>query len=444
MRVLIIFIATFLFADVFNNQNLKVLKTLNIEANFINNTEFKKTYKYYTKYKTSYIYNIIDNGYELIPIIKNEIENSHLPKELVTVAMAESYMNLKAKSDKKAVGLWQFMPVTARRFGLRIDDYVDERRDIYKSTKAAIKYLNYLHNYFGKWYLAIMAYNAGEARIVEGVVRAKVDKLCKKLGNKCYKNKTIKKYRKIIRDYQHFGSKKYTPLFKLYKKLSNVKITLSDLLRYQKNLKRQYIPKETREYILKILSISFLYNKEKFVKLAQEKFEESILKPTFISVKVPPGTSLFYISKILNEPYRKIRNNNLQLKYSFTPPYEYYVYIPANKLAMFNIKFNPNKRKYVYIYKVKKGDNLLKISKKFDITVSMLRAYNKLGKYLHINQKIFIPLNYKFIKYRVKKGDSLNKIARKFGIPYKKIVKLNNLNSNIIRIGQILKIPQRF
>jgi len=444
MRFLIIFIATFLFADVFDNQNLKVLKTLNIEANFINNPKFKKTYKYYTKYKTSYIYNIIDNGYELIPIIKNEIENSHLPKELVTVAMAESYMNLKAKSDKKAVGLWQFMPVTAKRFGLRIDDYVDERRDIYKSTKAAIKYLNYLHNYFGKWYLAIMAYNAGEARIVEGVVRAKVDKLCKKLGNKCYKNKTIKKYRKIIRDYQHFGSKKYTPLYKLYQKLSNVKITLSDLLRYQKNLKRQYIPKETREYILKILSISFLYNKEKFVKLAQEKFEESILKPTFISVKVPPGTSLFYISKILNEPYRKIRNNNLQLKYSFTPPYEYYIYIPANKLAMFNIKFNPNKRKYVYIYRVKKGDNLLKISKKFDITVSMLRAYNKLGKYLHINQKIFIPLNYKFIKYRVKKGDSLNKIARKFGIPYKKIVKLNNLNSNIIRIGQILKIPQRF
>jgi len=444
MRFLIIFIATFLFADVFNNQNLKVLKTLDIEESFINSPKFKKTYKYYLRHKRSYIYNIIDNGYELIPILKNEIKNSKLPKELVTVAMAESYMNLKAKSDKKAVGLWQFMPVTAKRFGLKIDDYIDERRDIYKSTKAAIKYLNYLHNYFGKWYLAIMAYNAGEARIVEGVVRAKVDKLCKKLGNKCYKNKTIKKYRKIIRDYQHFGSKRYAPLYKLYKKLSNVNVTLSDLLRYQKNLKRQYIPKETRKYILKILSISFLYNQEKFIKLTQKKFEKSILKSTFISVKVPAGTSLFYISKILNEPYKRIREHNLHLKYSFTPPYEYYIYIPTDKLVYFNIKFNPKKRKYVYIYKVKKGDNLLKIAKKFDITVSMLRAYNKLGKYLHINQKIFIPLNYKFIKYRVKKGDSLNKIARKFGIPYKKIVKLNNLNSNIIRIGQVLKIPQRF
>jgi len=444
MRFLIIFIASFLFADVFSNQNLKVLKTLNIEEGFINNPKLKKTYKYYAKYKTSYIYNIIDNGYELIPVLKNEIEKSNLPKELLTVAMAESYLNLKAKSDKKAVGLWQFMPETAERFGLRIDDYVDERRDVYKSTKAAIRYLNYLYSYFGKWYLAIMAYNAGEARVVEGVVRAKVDKICKKLGKNCRRNKTIKKYRKIIKDYQHFGVKKYGALYRLYNRLKDINITLADLLRFQKHLRRQYLPKETREYILKVLSISFLYNQEKFVKLAQEKFKNSILKPTFISTKVPPGTSLFYIAKILNEPYKKIREHNLQLKYSFTPPYKYYIYIPANKLALFKIKFNPNKRKYVYIYKVKKGDTLLKISKQFEIPIEMIRAYNTLGRYLHINQKIFIPLNYKFVKYKVKRGDSLLKIANKFGIHYKKIIKFNNLNSNIIRVGQILKIPQRF
>ena len=107
------------------------------------------------------------------------------------------------------------------------------------------------------------------------------------------------------------------------------------------------------------------------------------------------------------------------------------------------MKFDPKKRKYVYIYKVKKGDSLLKIAKKFDITVSMIKDYNKLGKYLHINQKIFIPLSYRFIKYKVKKGDSILKIARKFGVSYKKIIKFNNLNSSIIRIGQVLKIPQR-
>ena len=437
-------IATFLFADIFTNQNLNILKSLDINEDFINNPQFKRVYKYYARYRKDYMYNIINNGYELIPIIKNEINHSNLPKELLTVAMAESYLNLKARSDKKAVGLWQFMPETAKRFGLKIDEYVDERRDVYKSTKAAIKYLDYLHRFFGKWYLAIMAYNAGEARVVEGVVRAKVDKLCKKLGKKCYKDKTIKKYRKIIKDYQHFGAKKYWSLYMLYKKLRNIKITLPELLRYQKHLRRQYLPKETREYILKVLSIAFLYNQEKFIKLSQEKLENSILKPTFISVKVPPGTSLFYVAKILNEPYKIIRNHNLQLKYSFTPPYNYYIYIPANKLALFKMKFDPNKRKYVYIYKVKKGDTLLKIAKQFEIPVSVIESYNKLGKYLHINQKLFIPLDYKFVKYKVKKGDTLSKIAKEFGISYKRIIKFNNLHSSIIRVGQILKIPQRF
>ena len=442
MKYLIVFFVTFLFADIFQNQNIKILKSLDIEENFINNLEFKKTFRYFHKHKKRYIYNISDNGYKLIPILKNEIKNSSLPKELLTVAMAESYMNLEAYSKKRAVGLWQFMPITAKRFGLKIDDYVDERRDIYKSTKAAIKYLNFLHQYFGKWYLAIMAYNAGEARVVEGVVRAKVDKFCKSLGKKCRKDKRIKEYRKIIKDYQHYGSKKYLPLYKLYQKLQNINISLSDLLRYQKGLKRQYLPKETRNYILKVLSISFIYNDEKFIKMAQEKFENSILSSSYISVEVKGGTSLFYIAKILNEPYKKLKENNPQLKYSFTPPYDYYVYIPANKLALFNMKFNPKNRKYVYIYKVKKGDTLLKIAKKFDIKVSMIKAYNKIGKYLHIGDKIFIPLKYQFIKYRVKKGDSLIKIAKKFDVPLNRIVKFNNLNSSIIRIGEVLKIPQ--
>ncbi len=440
---ILLILINIVYADVFQNKNLKILKSLDIKESFINNPLLKKTYKYYAKYKKIYMYNIIDNGYDLIPIIQNEIKHSHLPKELVTVAMAESYMNLQAKSDKKAVGLWQFMPVTAQRFGLKIDKYIDERRDVYKSTKAAIKYLNYLHSYLGKWYLAVMAYNAGEARVVEGVVRAKVDKLCKNMGKKCKTDEFIKKYRKIIKDYQHYGGKKYVPLYKLYKKLSNVNITLSDLLKYQKKLKRQYLPKETRDYILKVLSISFNYNKEKFIKLAQKKYSSSMLKLTYVSVKVPAGTSLYYVSKILKIDYKKLRNHNLQLKYSFTPPYNYYIYIPANKLKLFTRKFNPKKRKYIYVYKVKKGDNLLKIAKKFDITVSMIKDYNKLGKYLHINQKIFIPLSYRFVKYKVKKGDSILKIAKKFGIPYKKIIKFNNLNTSVIRVGQVLKIPQR-
>ena len=137
----------------------------------------------------------MQNGYDYLPLIKEAIISSNVPKELVSVAMAESYLTTSAKSHKKATGLWQFMPFTAKKYKLKIDEYVDERKDPVKSTKAAVEYLKYLHKFFGKWYLAIMAYNAGEARIVEAVVRAKVDKLCKMTKN-CKKKQNYKKIQK--------------------------------------------------------------------------------------------------------------------------------------------------------------------------------------------------------------------------------------------------------
>lgn len=443
-KFILFFFINFLFANVVSeNKDIKVLKSLDISPEFINNTKFKKTYRYYYKYKNKYIINSLENGLEIYPIIKSEIQKSKLPNELVSVVLAESYMNIKAKSDKKAIGLWQFIPATAKKYGLKIDDYVDERRDVYKSTFAAIEYLKYLHSFFGKWYLAIIAYNAGEARIIEGVVRAKVDKLCKKLDKKCYKDKTIKEYRKIIKNYQHYGRKQFIPLYKLYKKLNNVEVSLNDLLRFQPKLKRQYLPKETRKYILKVLSISFLFNQQDLEKYCKNQLLEAYNNIFYTSVNVPPGTSLYYVSKILNIDYKILRWHNLHLKYSFTPPYSYHIYIPANMINFFYTKFNPKNRKYIYVYNVKKGDTLNKIAKKFNVRLKLLFAYNKLGKYLHIGEKILIPMNTKFIKYKVKRGDTILAIAKKFGVNYKKIKQINSLNSDIIRIGQILKIPQK-
>ncbi len=437
-------IFNFLSADIVPDGNLNVLKALDIESAFIDNKNLKKAFEYYSRHKNRYFINSLENGFDIYPVIKFEIQKSKLPKELISVVMAESLMNIDAKSDKKAVGLWQFMPATAKIYGLKIDDYVDERRDPLKSTAAAIRYLDYLYGFFGKWYLAIMAYNAGEARIVEGVVRDKVDKLCRNLGKKCRYNQKIKRYRKIIRDYQHYGKRKFGALYKLYKKLNNINVSLNDLLKYQKGLKRQYIPKETRNYILKILSISFLFNNQKLMEFSQRQLLKAIKKPTYIHVKVPPGTSLYYVSKILGVKYSILREHNMQLRYSFTPPYTYYINIPANKSVLFYARFNPKNRKYVYIYKVKKGDTLNKIAKRFDVNLKLLYGFNKFGKFLHIGEKVFIPMSTKFINYKVKKGDSLRLIARKFGINYKKIMQINALDSSFIKIGQILKIPQRF
>ena len=443
MKKLIIFLFVFLFANIESNKNIQVLNALDISSKFINNKKLQKVYREIYRKKNVYFINSLKNGVEIYPIIKVAVDNSKLPQELVSVVLAESFMKINAYSSKKALGLWQFIPSTAKRYGLKIDDYVDERRDIYKSTEAAINYLEYLHDFFGKWYLALMAYNAGEARIVEGVVRAKVDKLCKSLGKKCRKSKTIREYRKIIKEYQRKGSKKFGALYRLYKRLNYIDISLSDLLRYQKGLKRQYIPRETRRYILKILSISFLFNNKELSEYARNQLIKAFNYNFYTEVKVPAGTSLYYVAKLLNIDYKELRKHNLHLKYSFTPPYDYYIYIPASQSENFALKFNPKKRMYVYIYKVKKGDTLRAISKKFEVPLKLIYAYNKLGKYLHIGEKLFIPMTTRFIKYRVKRGDSLGLIARKFGVSLDKIMKVNNLDSYLIRVGQILKIPQK-
>jgi len=226
----------------------------------------------------------------------------------------------------------------------------------------------------------------------------------------------------------------------LYKKLQNIPITLNDLMKYQRGLKRQYLPKETRKYILKILAMSFLFNRDDFIQYTNSYLLNSGVVSDLKRVKVPAGISLYYVSKILNVPYDEIRKYNLHLNYSFTPPYKYYIYIPYNKLAEFKLKFHP--KRYFMVYKVKKGDTLIKIAKRFDIKVKIIKDFNKLGRFLHIGQKLVIPLNSVYIKYKVKKGDSLRKIAREFGIDYKKIIKVNELKNTTIRVGQILKVPQ--
>ncbi len=103
----------------------------------------------------------LTRGRSIIPEMEKTLEKYGLPKDLVYLSMIESGYSPKALSSAGAVGFWQFMPATARENGLKINDYVDERRDIKKSTKAAANYLTELYTLFGDWHIAAASYNGG-------------------------------------------------------------------------------------------------------------------------------------------------------------------------------------------------------------------------------------------------------------------------------------------
>jgi membrane-bound lytic murein transglycosylase D len=262
-----------------------------------------------------------------IPVMKKLLKEHGLPEDLVYMAFIESGFDPYAYSRSKAVGPWQFISLTGKRYGLRVNWWVDERRDPEKSTIAAAKYLKDLYETFACWYLAAAGYNAGEYKIV----------------------KAMKRYR--TEDFW---------------KLTEVR----------------YLKRETKNYVPLMIAAALVAKEPEKYGFADVEYQEPL---RYEKVKVPELTSLSLVAKACGTSLEEIKDLNPELRRGVTPPNEtdYEIKIPSSMKGLFLVTFEilqPFEKFEFKTHLVKKGETLRGIAKRYRVDLDPLLEINHLTK----------------------------------------------------------------
>jgi membrane-bound lytic murein transglycosylase D len=429
------------------------------------NGDIKKFIELFTMRKRDYVRRVLALQSFYFPIFEAELKKNNMPLELTYLSVVESALNPKAVSRAGAVGLWQFMPYTGKESGLYQDAFVDERMDIYKSTRAACAYLKYLHNLFSDWELAMAAYNCGPGAVRRAIRRA---------GNK-------------------------TSFWEIY----------------------PYLPRETRSYVPIYVATTYVmkYHKEYMFTIDNPRpYQESD------TVLVTQPIDLSLLVKELDVPMETVQAFNPHLKKGTIPAYlkNYPLRLPAEKASVLREyktdmflaasrnqppapvepAFDPTvlaasaapkraevrKKTAVSVagrkkvtHTVASGDVLGRIAELYDVGVSEVRRWNNLrGNTIKAGQELAIwvqnhtgkrvvkeetqsvaaaqtakalpapkensipketktpALSKNNSVYEVQPGDTLWSISKKRGVNVETIKKLNNLRSNDLKAGQKL------
>lgn len=370
------------------------------------NEHVQRWISYFTERDKERFQRFLNRGQLYRDVVENVLEENDLPAELYYLAMIESGFRTDAHSHASAVGVWQFIPGTARRYGLRIDRYVDERRDPIRATEAAAKYLRDLYNVFGSWHLAMAAYNAGEIRILRAVFKGRTRNFWELIQSKS-------------------------------------------------------LPKETADYIPKFLAVVLIGQDPK--KYGFAEIDTAVSYPNLEAVDVPGSMKLGRIAKLSGLDLDTLKRVNPHLNFSQTPSSiaRYEIWVPAESAATLKAQQGVLFKNYARIqrasasievansstevHRVKSGESLLTIARKYKLSVGHLKRINNLksdrifaGMRLRMQANVYVPSS--FVKYKVKRGENLTLIARKFKTSIAKLKENNQLRKNQLAAGQILKI----
>ena len=337
----------------------------------------------------------------ILPILKEH----EMPEELMILAMIESGLNPKAYSRANASGMWQFIYSTGKSYGLKRDWYVDERRDFIKSTHAACEYLKDLNDQFDNWYLALAAYNCGAGRVSR--------------ASRLHQTYDFWQMHSLPRE-----SRNYIPYY----------------------LAAAIIAKDPGKYGFKV------------PKVKPFEYEEVVLENS---------ADLAVLARVAGIKVKKLRNYNPELRQSATPTDSpYLLKLPKGKKEQFLARWNsiPEAERFApqfIVHRVRYGESLWTISKKYGASIHDIAAVNKLRNRhkIRVGNKLKVPMkgaslrtwgtkdnggpagHYK-VTYKVKRGDTLGQIAEDYKTNASKIRRWNRLKygSSLIYPGQKLKI----
>lgn len=360
-----------------------------------------------------------------LPMMKNVLRENGLPEDLVYIALIESGFSPRAHSRANAVGYWQFIKSTGRRFGLAVDPFTDERRDPVLSTRAAAEYFKALYNLLGSWHLSMAAYNVGENRVKRAVTR--------------------------------YYTKDFWALLK----------------------KRRALPVETRNYVPKfIAAVLIAKNPEKYG-FTEIEYQDPL---SYDTVTLQSPISITKLASNLNVDPEELRLLNPKFRTDYVPMTrgnETVVRIPVGRaddaLAALSLSGSTAPKvvnaDYFY-YRIRRGDTLSTIARKHKTTVSRLRRLNNLsnrtllrvGRSLKVSDPGGDGIQYVMDDDRspasrqgprpavaygsrdvefhvVRRGENLTTIARRYGLEVSDIIRLNNLGKRtMVRKGQKLRI----
>ncbi len=317
-----------------------VFAEFGVDDSYAYDTDFERFVQRNEKKIKSFYKRSLDRGKDLLPMMKGYLMDDGLSDLFIYLSMVESGFSPSIVSSKKAVGLWQFMPATAKHYNLSVCNSFDERCDPVSSTNAAINYLNKLHRQFGKWYLAAMAYNCGEGRLEKAIKKAGSDELS---------------------------------------------ILVDD--------RDKYLPLETREYIKKILLAAMIGE--------STTLDFSSSKDDVIQVEVLAGTKLKELAALMEIKTSRLLALNKQFKDAIVPKKNriYTITIPEENMIAFYLRYElPEEKKsvkpYFISHNVNLGETLESIAKQYNTSSEEIVVSNHLeDEYLTVDQFLIIPVS---------------------------------------------------